>query len=101
MENNEFKKVCMKNCSCYYFDDIVKLEDLDLDSSLIHAKSHENVLIYDIKFKTWVDPKPLRIRSFKTDGFIRICDGLVWLWKIWCCLWQNYISYNPKKPISH
>ena len=24
MENNEFKKVCIKNCTCYYFDDVIK-----------------------------------------------------------------------------
>ena len=31
MENNEFKKVCIKNCTCYYFHDIIKLEDFDLN----------------------------------------------------------------------
>ena len=24
MENNEFKKVCIKNRTCYYFDEIIK-----------------------------------------------------------------------------
>ena len=38
MENNEFKKVCIKNCMCYYFDDIVKLEDFDLNNILIDEK---------------------------------------------------------------
>ena len=32
MENDEFKKVCIKNSTCYYFDDIIKLEDFDLDN---------------------------------------------------------------------
>ena len=32
MENNEFKKVFIKNCTCYYFDDISKLEDFDFDN---------------------------------------------------------------------
>ena len=27
MENNKFKTVCIKNRMCYYFDDIIKLED--------------------------------------------------------------------------
>ena len=27
MENNEFKKSRIKNCTGYYFDDIIKLED--------------------------------------------------------------------------
>ena len=30
-ENNELKKVCIKNCMCYYFDDIIKIEDIDID----------------------------------------------------------------------
>ena len=25
MENNEFKKVCIKNCTCYYFDDMINI----------------------------------------------------------------------------
>ena len=31
MENNEFKNVRIKNRTCYYFDDIIKLEDFYLD----------------------------------------------------------------------
>ena len=34
-------------------------------------KSHENILIYDIPYKTLIDPKPLHIRFDKIDGFIR------------------------------
>ena len=30
--NNEFLKVHMKNCACYYFKNIIKLEDFDLDN---------------------------------------------------------------------
>ena len=51
MKNNEFKKVCIKNGMCYYFNDIIKVEDLDLDNVLIDEKSHENILIY-ISYKT-------------------------------------------------
>ena len=32
VENNEFQKVCVKNRTCFYFDDIIKLEDFDLDN---------------------------------------------------------------------
>ena len=39
MENSEFKKIHIKNCTCYYSDDIVRLEDFDLDNSLIDKKS--------------------------------------------------------------
>ena len=57
MENNEFK-----NRMCYYFDDIIKLEDFDLDDILIDEKSRENILIYDISYKTLIGPKSLQIR---------------------------------------
>ena len=29
----------------YYFDDIIKIEDFDLDYILIDEKSHENILL--------------------------------------------------------
>ena len=75
MENNELKKVCIKNCACYYFDDIIKLEDFDLDNILIDEKSHKNILIYDISYKTLIGSKPLRIRFNKINGITRIYDG--------------------------
>ena len=56
MEKNEFKKVRIKNRTCYYVDDIIKLEDFDIDKTLIGVK-------------------PFRIRSHKIEGFIRIYDG--------------------------
>ena len=46
MENNEVKKVRIKNRMCYYFDDIIKLEEFD--NILIEEKSHENILIYEV-----------------------------------------------------
>ena len=79
MENNEFKKVLIKNRTGYYFDDITKLEKFDLDNISIDKKSHENILIYDISYKTLIDTKPLRIRFDKIDGFIRIYDGTRYL----------------------
>ena len=74
MENNEFKKVRIKNGTCYYFDDIFKLEDFDLDNILIDEKSHENILIYEISYKTLIDSKHFHVRFDKIDGFIRIYD---------------------------
>ena len=38
MENNEIKKVHIKNRTCYYFDDIIELEDADLNNILIDEK---------------------------------------------------------------
>ena len=42
MENtNKLKEINVKNHSCYYFDDIIKFEDFDLDDNLIDEKSNE------------------------------------------------------------
>ena len=53
MENNEFKKkkICIQNRACYYFDDIIKLEDFDNDNILIDEKSHKNILIMTFHIK--------------------------------------------------
>ena len=74
MENNELKEVRIKYRRCYYFNDIIKLEDFDLDNILIDQKSHENILIYDISYEASIGSKPLRIRFEKIDGIIRIYD---------------------------
>ena len=44
---------------------LIKLEDSDLDNLLIDKESHENILIYDIWYKTLTDPKPLRVDLIK------------------------------------
>ena len=56
MENNEFLNVRIKIRTCYYFNDIIKLEDFDIDNVFIHGKSHENNLIYDISYKVLLEP---------------------------------------------
>ena len=73
------KNVCIKYRTCFYFDDLIKLEDFDLDNILVDKKSLESVLIYGISYKTLIDPKSLRIRFDQTDGFIRIYDGTRYL----------------------
>ena len=40
MENNgKLKQINIKNRTCYYFYDIIKLDDFDLDNILIDKKS--------------------------------------------------------------
>ena len=79
MENSEFKEVCIKNRTCYYFDGLIKLEVFDLDNILIDKISYENILIYDISYKTLIDPKPLQMKFFKIDGITRVYDGTRYL----------------------
>ena len=54
-------------------------EDFDLDNIFKDKKSHENILIYDISYKTLINLKPLHIRFDKIDGFIWIYDGTRYL----------------------
>ena len=52
MEKNEYKKVSIKNGTCYQFDGIIKLEDFYFSNILINEKSHEN--IYAPNLYLWV-----------------------------------------------
>ena len=36
--NDELKKIDIKNCACYYFDDIIKIEDFNVNNILIDEK---------------------------------------------------------------
>ena len=79
---DEFKKFDIKNCTCYYFDDIMKVIDADFDNILLDKKSYKtykDILIYDISYKTFMGAKPLRIRFYEIDGFIKIYDGIRYL----------------------
>ena len=52
MENNdELKKIEIKNRSCQYFNDVIEIEDFDLDNILKDEKPYENLLVYNISYK--------------------------------------------------
>ena len=70
--NDKLKETDIKNRASYYFDDIIKIEDFDLDNILTDEKSYKNILFYNISYKTLIDYNPLRIRFDKIDGFIRV-----------------------------
>ena len=36
--NDELKEIDIKNCKCYYFDDIIKTEDSDINTTKNHTK---------------------------------------------------------------
>ena len=65
MESNEFKRVRNKNRTCYYFDDIIKLEYFVLNNIVIDGKSHENILIYDISYKALIGPNFCELDSIR------------------------------------
>ena len=71
--NNKLKEIDIKNRTCYYFDDIIKIKDFDFNNVLINEKSLENILVYDVSYKMLmenVNAKPVRIRFSKLNGFV-------------------------------
>ena len=62
------------NYICFYFDDIIKFQDFDLDNILIYENLYKNILVYNIPCKTLIDNKLLHIRFNKVDGVIRVYD---------------------------
>ena len=79
MKNNELKKFAIKNCTSYYFGDLIKLEDFDLNDILIDEKSDEKNLICDISYITLTGLKPLRSRFDKINEIMKIYDGTRYL----------------------
>ena len=77
--NYELKEIDIKNCTCYYFDDIMRVGDIDFNNISLDKKPYENILIYDISYKTFMGAKPLRIRFDKVYGVIKIFDGTRYL----------------------
>ena len=72
---NGLKEIDIKNSTCYYFDDIIKTEDFDINNILIDEKLYENILVYNISYKSLIDSRPSRIRFDKIDRFIRVYNG--------------------------
>ena len=70
--NYEPKQNDIKNCTCYYFDNIT-------NNILIDKKSCEIVLIYKMSNKTLIGAKSLHIRFDKVHGFIRNYNGIRYL----------------------
>ena len=64
------KKLCLKNCTCYYFGDLIKFQDFDSDSFL---SDEHFILIHGISYK--IGLKSLLFRSKKVNEFIRVYYG--------------------------
>ena len=55
MESNvELKDIDNNNRTCYYFDDIIKIEDFDSANILKDEKSSKNVLFIAFHTKLWL-----------------------------------------------
>ena len=50
---------------------MIKIADINFDDILIVENPYENILVYNISYKTLIIVKPLRFRFNKIYGFIR------------------------------
>ena len=76
---------------------MIKIEDFDLDNTLIDEKSYENILVYNISHKSLIDSKALRIRSDNINGLIEVYDRTRYLVLFesekYDCIYHNRIRY--------
>ena len=77
--NNELKEIDIKNSTCYYFDDIMRVGYINFSDILLRKKLFENISIYDISYKAFMGAKPLCIWLEKIDGYVKIYDGVRYL----------------------
>ena len=68
---NNLGKFNIKNYTCYHFDEIIKIEYFDFDI-LLDKKSYENILVYNISYKTLTGAIPLCIR------FNKVSFSIIW-----------------------
>ena len=62
--NDELKEIDIENHTCYYFNDIIKIEVFDFNI-LIDEKPYENILFYYISYKNFIGAKPCLLGSIK------------------------------------
>ena len=43
---DQLKEIDIKNCTCYCFDEIMKVIDIGFSDILLNEKPYENILIY-------------------------------------------------------
>ena len=78
-KKDSLKEIDIKNCTFYYFDDIMKTTGIYSGNISLEEKIYKNILIYDISYETFKGSKPVRIWFDKKDGFIKIYDGIRYL----------------------
>ena len=71
MENKELTKMFIWNCMCYYFDVIIKIQNVDFNNIVIDENLYEIIVIYDVSCKSLISEKHLFIMFDKVDGLIK------------------------------
>ena len=77
LECNELKEIDITNNIWHYFDDIIKI--IDLDNILIDENSCKNIWVFDISCKTLFVVKLLRFRFNTLDEVNIVYDRIRYL----------------------
>ena len=79
---HELREIDIKNHMCYYFDDTMRVRDIDFGDILLDEKlykTYKNILMDDISCKIFMSLKLLFIRFHEIDEFVKIYDGIIYL----------------------
>ena len=79
------KQIIIKNRKYYFFSDVIRINDFNLDLLKIDQKSHKNINIYCIEYITIKDNDYVNIYSInllyfiidKADGYIEESNGYI------------------------
>ena len=78
---DELKEIDIKDRTCYHFDDIMWVRDIDFSDVLLTEKSYkayENISIHDISYKISMGAKPFHsiLGSIKQMDLLKIMKEL-------------------------
>ena len=91
---DQLKKVNTKNCMYYYFDDVMKVEHINVNNDLLDGESDKNILVYNILYK-FMDAKPMCVRFNKINGLIKFYNGIRYL-KLTDSYYEVYYGINSR-----
>ena len=74
MCDNKLKETDIKNRTCYHFDNIININDLDIDNILMNEKTCKNFMVYKNAYNTLCGSKPLHINFNKVNEYVGIFD---------------------------
>ena len=61
--SNSIKGIEVKNCMCYFFDDIISIKNLEQNNVKTDEKSYKNISIYYNRYVTIKDLKYVQIND--------------------------------------
>ena len=75
MESYELRKIDIENRICYYYDDIININDPDLENILLDEKSYKNMSIYHVTYAIPKSVKLSRVVFNEVNGYIKDYAG--------------------------